>query len=70
MVAISITSSAPSLRLAAHAIAEQATWLSGERRLEMGDLNFRAQSWSAPRRIPAFGCISANDKPAYLLIRT
>ena len=37
---------------------------------EMGELNFRAQCRSAPRRIPAFGCNSANDEPAHLLIRT
>jgi hypothetical protein len=33
------------------AIAEQVTWWSVERGLEMGELNYQAQGWSAPRRI-------------------
>jgi hypothetical protein len=33
------------------AIAERVTWLSVEHGLGMGELNYEAQSWSAPRRI-------------------
>ena len=33
------------------AIAERVTWWSVERGLEMGELNYQAQGWSAPRRI-------------------
>lgn len=33
------------------AIAEHVTWWSVERGLEMGELNYQAQGWSAPRRI-------------------
>ena len=33
------------------AIAGQVTWWSVERGLEMGELNYQAQGWSAPRRI-------------------